>query len=408
MKVSHINYSDNIGGASKAAKRLCEALAQVEVDAKLIVANKLLHDQNTIQISSRSNQLYSSIIRKFESYITKNFLSCSESSLSIHPSNFAKSITKINSDINHFHWINGGFLSLSDIVKIEKPRVWTLHDMWPFCATEHYSQFDHWKTSYSDIDSNFIERKINQFVWKKKNMLWKQPFEIVTPSRWMADCAKQSMLFSSWPISVIKNPIDTDKWHPLNKNIARKNLGLPLNSSLILYGSAQGTNNPRKGYEYLNQALRYLKESNKNFELVVFGNSKPLNDSNTKEFKVHDMGMIADDERLKEIYQSCDVFVLPSLQDNLPNTCVESISCGTPVCAFNSGGVEDIVINKKTGYLAKKLNARDLADGINWILSLTDVEAISEECRKHAVENFSYPVISKQYKDVYDRLLSES
>ncbi len=407
MKVSHINYSDDIGGASKAAKRICEALTQDEVDAKLIVANKILQDKNTIQISSGPIKFYSYMIRKLESYIVKNFFNSSESSLSIHPSNFSKSINKINSDINHFHWINGGFLSLSDIVAIEKPKVWTLHDMWPFCATEHYSQTDHWKTNYSGLNSNYLEQKINKFVWKKKNMLWKKPFEIVAPSKWMADCAKQSILFNSWPISVIKNPIDTEKWQPLNKNIARKNLGLPLNSSLILYGSAQGTNNPRKGYEYLNKALRYLKEENKNFELVVFGNSKPLNDMNTKEFKVYDMGMISDDDSLKEIYQSCDVFVLPSLQDNLPNTCVESISCGTPVCAFNSGGVEDIVINRKTGYLAKKLDARDLAYGINWILSIADAKSISIECRKHAVENFSYSVISKQYKEIYERLLLE-
>ena len=120
------------------------------------------------------------------------------------------------------------------------------------------------------------------------------------------------------------------------------------------------------------------------------------------------MGRISDDESLRSIYQSCDVFVLPSLQDNLPNTCVEAISCGTPVCAFNSGGVEDIVINKKTGYLAKKIDSHDLANGINWILSTGDNKKLALDCRNHAVKNFSYPIISKKYKDIYERLIADS
>ncbi|SVE53001.1 uncharacterized protein METZ01_LOCUS505855, partial [marine metagenome] len=139
MKISHINFSDNIGGASKAAKRICEALAFQEVDARLIVSKKILDDHETIQIGSKSHQLYSSMIRKIESILVKNFFNSPESSLSIHPSNIANSINNINSDIAHFHWINAGFLSISDVAKINKPKVWTLHDMWPFCATEHYS-----------------------------------------------------------------------------------------------------------------------------------------------------------------------------------------------------------------------------------------------------------------------------
>ena len=408
MKVSHINYSDNIGGASKAAKRICEALTYDEIDAKMIVAKKILNDKETIQITSKSHKLYSSVIRKLESYLVDNFFNLKESSLSIHPSYIAKSINSINSDIFHFHWINAGFLSINDIAKIDKPKVWTLHDMWPFCATEHYAQSSNWKHGYSDFDANFLEKKLNQFVWNKKNKLWKKPFEIVAPSNWMANCANDSLLFNSWPITVIKNPIDTEKWFPSDKNIARKSLGLPLNTSLILFGSAQGTNDPRKGYEYLKIALKYLKQDNINFELVVFGNSEPLNDTSIREFKVYDMGRISDDESLRSIYQSCDVFVLPSLQDNLPNTCVEAISCGTPVCAFNSGGVEDIVINKKTGYLAKKIDSHDLANGINWILSTGDNKKLALDCRNHAVKNFSYPIISKKYKDIYERLIADS
>ena len=408
MNISHINFSDNIGGASKAAKRICEALAFQAVDARLIVSKKILDDNETILISSKSHQLYSATIRKIESILVKNFFNSSESSLSIHPSNIANSINNINSDIVHFHWINAGFLSISDVAKINKPKVWTLHDMWPFCATEHYSESNFWKHGYSNYDAGFIEKKLNQRAWNQKNKYWKKPFEIVAPSKWMANCAKDSFLFKSWPITVIKNPIDTRKWFPLEQSLARKTLGLPPNVPLVLYGSAQGTQDPRKGYEYLKQALRYLKKDITNFELVVFGNSEPLNDISTSEFKVHDMGMISNNGTLRSIYQSCNVFVLPSVQDNLPNTGVESIACGTPVCAFNSGGVEDIVINKKTGFLAQKLDFIDLAKGINWILNEADTNKIGMNCREHAVDNFSYLVVSKQYKDVYERVLSEN
>lgn len=408
MKISHVNYSDDVGGASKAAHRISEALSNDGIDSRLVVANKILNNKKTIQISSKSHQLYSSIVRKAESYIAKRFLNTNESSLSIHSSNIANSINSINSDIAHFHWINAGYLSISDVAKVKKPKVWTLHDMWPFCATEHYAQTNNWKDGYLNCEGTFIEKKLLQFVWNQKNKLWTEPFEIVAPSRWMADCAKQSSLFHSWPVSVIKNPIDTEKWFAANKNLARKKLGLPLDTPLILFGSAQGTNDPRKGYKYLIEALRYLKEQKRNFELVVFGNSKPLSDKSIKDFKVYDLGKISDDRRLRSVYQSCNVFVLPSLRDNLPNTCVEAIACGIPVSAFNSGGVEDIVINKKTGYLAKDLDSRELANGINWILTEADPQKISEDCQNHAAEHFSYPVIAKKYREIYERLLAGS
>lgn len=407
MKISHINYSDDIGGASKASKRICEALNHNGVNARLAVLNKILNHQETFQLSSKTHKFYSSVVRKIELYLAKSFFSAKESSLSIQPSKISNLINQLDCDIAHLHWVNGGFLSISDIAKINKPKVWTLHDMWPFCATEHYTESSDWMNGYINHDGNFLAKNINKFIWNKKNKLWNKPFEIVAPSRWMADCAKKSLLFNSWPITVIRNPIDTDQWFSENKKIARKKLGLPIDSSLILFGSAQGTNDPRKGFEYLKKALKALKENNFKFELVIFGNTNAKSNFSLNEFNIHDLGMISNNESLRSVYQSCDVFVLPSLQDNLPNTCVESIACGTPVCAFNSGGVEDIVKHQKTGYLAKRLDYKDLAHGIEWILSTADTEKISDNCKNHISKHFSYPVVSKQYKDIYERLLAE-
>jgi len=405
MKISHINFSDNIGGASKAAKRICEALNFKGIDAQLVVLKKILDHQNTFQIGSKPNLIYSSVIRKMESIVAKNFFQSPDSSFSIHPSNAASLINKMHSDIVHFHWVNAGFLSISDIANINKPKVWTLHDMWPFCSTEHYSESNVWKNGYPNNDSGFIEKQLTQFVWNQKKKLWNQPFEIVAPSNWMADCAQNSLLFCSWPITVIKNPIDITKWSPGNQSSARQLLGLPLNKSLILFGSAGGIRDPRKGYKYLKKALGNIKKNIPDCELVVFGNAEPLFDPGRGNIKVHDMGVIEGDEKLRSIYRSGDVFVLPSLQDNLPNTCVESIACGTPVCAFDSGGVKDIVLDKKTGYLAQKKNFIDLANGINWILNKANKIEMQKNCRKHVIDHFSYSVISNQYKDVYERAL---
>jgi len=407
MKISHINFSDNIGGASKAAMRICDAVNLVSnIEAELIVANKSLDRSNIIEVNSKKGLFYSSAVRKLESIATKIFFSSNQStSFSFHPSNSAKRINALNSDIIHLHWINGGMLSIADIAKINKPKIWTLHDMWPFCATEHYAKNDNWQKGYANQKNNrSVEYLLNSFIWNKKNLMWDEPFQIVAPSMWMADCARQSKLFESWPITVIKNPIDAEKWFPSDTLIARELLGLPADIPLVLFGAAGGINDPRKGFKYIEEAMTILQHDIPNIQLAIFGNSDALDSLDNLSYKIHNMGVISDTNRLRNLYTACDVFVLPSLQDNLPNTGVESIACGTPIAAFNLGGMEDIVIHKKTGYLAASPNSEELANGLHWILNHANHSELSKNCSQHVLDNFSFSVVANQYTELYTKI----
>jgi len=408
MKISHINFSDNIGGASKAAMRICDAMNLVRnIEAELIVSKKELDRSNVIEVSAKKGIFYSSLVRRIESIVSKIFFSLDQpTSFSCHPSNAANQINALNSDIIHFHWINGGMLSIADIAKINKPKIWTLHDMWPFCATEHYAKNDDWQKGYANKKNNTsVEYFLNNFIWNKKNLMWDEPFQIVAPSMWMADCARQSKIFESWPITVIKNPIDTEKWFPSDSLIARESLGLPADVPLVLFGAAGGVNDPRKGFKYIEEAMKILQHGNPDVQLAIFGNKDSLDSLDSLSYKIHNMGIILDTKKLRNLYSACDVFVLPSLQDNLPNTGVESIACGTPIAAFNLGGVKDIVIHKKTGYLAATPNSEELANGLHWILNHDNHSELSKNCRQHVLDNFSFSLVANQYTELYKNIL---
>ena len=196
-------------------------------------------------------------------------------------------------------------LSISDIVKIEKPIVWTLHDMWAFCGAEHYTNDERWKEGYQKYNRPNYESgfDLNRWTWERKKKYWKNSFHVVTPSTWLAKCVSNSNLMKNWTVSLIPYAIDTDKWKPLNKIMSRKKLNLPEGVNLILFGAPGGGKDPRKGYDLLLKSLEYMKI--KNTELVIFGESKPEKNQNLK-IPIHYMGDIFDDKILTLMDFNCD------------------------------------------------------------------------------------------------------
>jgi glycosyltransferase involved in cell wall biosynthesis len=195
---------------------------------------------------------------------------------------------------------------------------------------------------------------------------------IVCPSTWLADCARRSVLMRSWPISVIPYPIDLKIWAPCDQAQARTLLGLPLDKPLVLFGAIGGTDDPRKGADLLLDALGYLRATAagtalEQLELVVFGQSRPASPPDLG-FPVHYSGHLHDDISLRLLYTAADVFAIPSRQDNLPNTGLEAHACGTPVVAFRTGGLADIVEDRITGALAEPFDPESLAEAIAWVL----------------------------------------
>jgi glycosyltransferase involved in cell wall biosynthesis len=324
-------------------------------------------------------------------------------SIALLPSDLPNMINNSDVDLVNLHWINSEMLSVADISRIRKPLFWTLHDMWPICGAEHYATDDRWLTGYFFCNRPASEKgfDLNRWVWRRKIKSWKRPIHIIAPSHWLAECARKSQLMRRWEVSVIHYPIDTDKWKPIEKGFARDLLGLPKDRRFLLFGAQGGTQDPRKGFDLLCSTLEKLRQNSFPVEVLIFGETSPRNPPDLG-VPIHYAGKLSDDLSLRALYCAADAFILPSRQDNLPNTGIEAMACGTPIIAFNVGGLPDLVVHRETGWLARQFDADDMASGVKWVLSDAARHArMRELCRQSAVSRFSYKVISENYSNLY-------
>lgn len=325
------------------------------------------------------------------------------------PSDIPRRVAQAAPDIVNLHWVGGEFMSIGEIGRLRLPVVWTIHDMWAFSGAEHYPEDDRWKNGYKSENRALGEAglDLNRWVWNRKRRHWRTPAHIVAPSHWLGECVSQSALMKEWSVSVIPNPIDTTSWAPMERSLARQLLGVPKDAKLVGFGAMGGTQDPRKGFDLLEAALRQLSKATvSGIELVVFGEERPR-DVNSLGLPVHYTGRLSDDMSLRVVYNALDVFVLSSRMDNLPNTGVEALSCGTPVVAFRVGGLPDIVCHTKTGWLAEKFDVDDLARGILWTISdPARASQLRERTRNFAVETFSEGVVIPKYVQLYDELVA--
>ena len=167
-------------------------------------------------------------------------------------------------DIIHLNWVNAEMMSIEDIGKISKPIVWTLHDMWPFLGSAHLSE----NPIQNNEEFNKLKR-IDKWVYlRKKN--WRNPINIVTPSKWLESLVKQSSLMNNWPVITIPHPIDTSYWKPDPEENSRDLVGLPGKKTIILYGADGGTLSSNKGFDLLNKSLEKIQNYKKDFLLLHF------------------------------------------------------------------------------------------------------------------------------------------
>ncbi len=336
-------------------------------------------------------------------------------SLNIFPTGIHNLINKFDADIVQFHWINRNTISIRELTRIGSPVVLKLPDMWAFSGAEHYlapGATKRYKSGYlrNNRQTGDAGPDIDRWLWRYKNRVWKDvKFNVVTPSKWLGECAKASRLFSRLRVVSIPNPIDLDKFCPVaNKPDVRANLGLPLDKRLVLFGSIQVYADRRKGYHHLCSALEALGKYEKmreEVELVIFG-TRSVEKGSLSGMKVHYLGTIDEERLLSEIYCAADVMVLPTEADNLPNTIQEATACGTPCVGFNVGGMPDMIRHRETGYLAKPFDTQDLAVGIGWVLENRG-EALSRRVRENAVQLFSPAERVADYLKFYSEILKQ-
>lgn len=424
IKVLSICTSDTSGGAARAAYRIHRGVRDLGIESSMFVKDKSSSDSfvHSLDEFVPHGKLYKfmdyvalKLKNKWQHFQWREYPDKEDIFMSdMRSTRIHHALDSLNCNVLHLHWLNLRFFPLKELMKVKKPIIWTLHDSWPFCGVCHYFfECENYKNSCGNCPNLHSGRgdDLSNKVWSKKKAIYKNlDLHIVAPSHWLAECAKKSSLFRDFPVSVIPNCIDTDVFAPL-KEISKSSRFSELvankgKTSYILFGAVNATTDKIKGYSHLISALHYLVEHSEtdNLALIVFGVDKPL-DSIPSDIPAYYVGYVSDTEDLVSLYNISDVTVVPSLTENLSCTIMESLSCGTPVVAFNIGGNGDMIDHMENGYLARKMDDRDLADGIMWCIESNRDHSLSKKAREKVIKNFTPEIVCKKYKDLYSSLI---
>jgi len=410
-----LSTSDIKGGAARATYRLHQGFQRIEVPSQMLVQTKYSDDRKVIgsPASSGIGKVIAGARLSLDPLPLKLYPKRDRSYYSLQwlPDNIASKVAHLEPDVVNLHWINAGYLQIETLAKLNKPLVWTLHDMWAFTGGCHYNQECDKYTASCGACPQLGSSKdwdLSRWVWQRKAKAWKHlNLTIVTPSSWLAKCASSSSLFKDLRVEIIPYGLDTEKYRPIERQVARELLRLPQDKQLVLFGSLKATSDKRKGFHLLQPALQELSQTGwqDKLELVIFGASRPENPPELG-FKTHYLGTLSDDLSLSLVYSAADVFVLPSLEDNLPNTVMEAISCGTPCVAFKIGGMPDMIEHEQNGYLAEPYQIDDLVQGIIWTLENEERhQKLSHRAREKAEREFALEIQARRYLSLFTKIL---
>lgn len=418
LKVVHLNTYDGNGGAGRACLRLSNALNAHAIDSKVLVYYKFGNNPLITNLSQSTFAKLSAIFNIMaERYLAKLLVKAVKTPFSLQW--FGRSLLKRKelkeADIIHLHWINHGFLSprfLAQLDELDKPIVWTFHDSNAFtggCHVRYSCENFHQQCGNCPVLRFKGKADLSHKNWLRKQKAYsKLNFHVIAPSKWMALSVKQSSLLGIRNISVIPNTIETEIFKPYVKAEAKQILKIAAHQFVIMSGFMPSKNDKHKGTQYLIDALNELASrpeiDRTKIELVIFGNKDQQNMPDFP-FKTTFLGTINKDDHLAKCYAAADAFVLPSLEDNLPNTVMESLACATPVVAFKTGGIPDMVKHLENGYLAEYQSSSDLADGIAWLFLHDDATVIQKEARRSVLAHFAPAVIATQHKALYQSLI---
>lgn len=419
MRVLIVNTSERTGGAAVAANRLMEALNNNGVKAKMLVRDKVTDDLTVADVGGGMLPKWHFLWERWCIFCNLHF--SKKHLFEVDIANAGSDITRLRefkeADVIHLHWINQGMLSLRGIRKIlnsGKPVVWTMHDMWPATAICHLTLGCR---KYADGCSRCplmpragLFGDLARKVWRRKMRIMRTHGSLifVACSRWLASDAKRSKLLEGKKITSIPNPLDTRTFCPGDKEEARRMLGLPQERRLVLV-VAQRVSNVNKGISYLIEACRTLAKLNPaladNLGVVMLGGS---GDELAANFNVpaYPLGYSTDTEKILAAYRAADLFVTPSLSENLPNTIMEAMACGVPCVGFNTGGIPEMIDHRKNGYVAAYKDADDLARGMSWALSEADYGELSRNAMRKVTASYSQQSVALKYIEVYNQAIA--
>lgn len=400
MKILHVVGGSLSNGAFKGAEILHNALLEYNIESIILSDNqmneKIRNNENIITINKNfKNRMLSKLFISIEKILKFFFLHSPREAFTIGLLGFDITSLKAyeEADIVHIHWLNQGFINLNSLSKINKPLIWTMRDMWPFCGGPHYTM------DFKEYENS----KISNFLKNLKKKNYKKNFKFVAVSEWLKKKAEKSVVLEDRKIIKINNNINTNNFKQMSKEKAKKFLNIKTDKNIILYG-AQNPQSPRKGWDYFINALKKIDK--KKYYLIIFGNfwSEKILDEIGIEYK--SLGFIDNNEKLNATYACADMFVASSIQDAWPKTFAEAMSCGIPVVCFANTSISEIVDHKLNGYIAKDINSEELLIGIQWVAEeikkndTLKIEAILK-ASKYDAKN-----IALEYINLYKNMLN--
>lgn len=420
MKVVHINTYDGNGGAGRAVLRLHKGLKQLQVDSEVVCLYQFNPASGVTAVSRSLIGKLRAVFNIFaERYLVKFWLKDGSVPFSLQRFGIPPSSIKLlkDADIIHIHWVNHGFLSpsgIGNLARLNKKIFWSLHDANPITGGCHVRYgcpgFKH-SCGNCPVLRNPGEKDLSHRTWLKKHRNYaKLNFTFIAPSTWMGECAEQASLSAGKQVRVISNALETDVFRPMDKALCRREFGIDENDQVILAGYMPSKSDKHKGFKELQETLRYLADHpslDKGRLLLVFYGSDGSDVNFDVPVRHRFMGRINDDRVLVKLYSLADVFIFPSIEESMGYTALESLSCGTPVAAFDTSGVRDVVKNGMNGRLVPLYDTERLAEAVYQLLNEPDRETISKDARDWVVNNFSLEAIAKKHFHLYQEVLSE-
>jgi glycosyltransferase involved in cell wall biosynthesis len=404
MKVLHINQSDIGGGAAIAGYRLHQRLLTQDMHSRQLVGYKETNSDLVAAIP-RNRQLELNIDRLTRRLGFNDISHQTTQNITQHP--FYQ-----EADILNFHNLHSGYFNYLaiDNLTATKPAVFTLHDMWSFTGHCAYTYAcPKWQTGCGhcpDLDTYpGITRDTTAIEWKLKNWVYSRSnLTIVTPSQWLTDQARASML-SRFPIHHIPNGIDTDIYQPIDNAQCRQVLNIPDGKHVLMFGAAS-LSDTRKGGDLLHKALIDLPQSLKANTILLTLGTGGESIGESIGIPTINLGYVSSDHLKAIAYSAADLFIFPTRADNLPLVLQESMACGTPMVSFKIGGVPDLVRPGETGYLAAPEDTTDFRNGIIELLEDASLRhQMAENCRTIALAEYRIEQQADRYIALYQGLL---
>jgi len=426
MKIVHISTYDILGGAARAAYRLHSGLKGQGYSSQMVVRKKQSSDPDVIgvtpldtgQENERELFCYAAIQDR---YINANRTKLSNTIFSLpYPGyDLSKLPEVIGADVLNLHWVAyyQSPFTITALLRLGKPVVWTLHDQWAFTGGCHYTAgCESYISDCSDCPQLASDPySLPAGVLKDKIELFSGlSLTVVSPSRWLAECVKNSALFGRMRVAVIPNGVETDIFRPISKMRAKKLLGLPPDTMTVLFGAEYGSER-RKGFKELAAAIGHClsdpwfeaKAREDKVRILCFGQPDERIDS--IKIPVISLGYLKSDQKVREAYNAADVFIQSSLEDNLPNTVLEAMSCGTPVIGFDVGGIPDMVQDGSEGRIIPAGDTVGMANAIIGLLSSPNLLVeMGQKSRSRTERFFSLGNQARNYSDLYLELRGEA